>query len=281
MNNISLKQGTVVMLSLDSTMVYVESIGDPNDPEATPIYIAVVALPEQPSGQKDDRVFTPGRVGSKKISPYSQATKEVPVADLSERNQKFLQTYVAWRDEHGANYVDMTEEERAAMTVTKVKPERKPKKEKASDVDKHLRRKCGQCTEQPGHPNHHGDDGHAFVEPPVKQPKEPKAPREPKASKAPREPRERTAKADLRYCLDSTKSLDQAAKQKDKYKDGNRGHKVYTALKTLGSERSVAEVMVKVAELHGATWSRDPELIVSNTLRELMKPEFGSVTVRV
>lgn len=161
---ISLVQGTVAVLSLDGSLVYVE--------QATNGFLAVVALPEQPDTREDERVLTPGRVGSKKISPYAKG-EPVDMTELSVRNREFIGTYETLRTKHGPNFVDRTPEEvakvTAAMAPKPTKEERaaarakekadakaaKPgrvKKEK--EAKPQFLQRCTQCNEQRGHPNH-------------------------------------------------------------------------------------------------------------------------------
>jgi len=171
MKGVSLVPKTVVVLSLDGSLVYVEAI------EQT--HAAVVALPEQLPVQSEhgQRVFTAGRVGAKKISPFSSADKEVPIAELSERNRKFIDQYEKLRDENGPNYVDRTPEEQAAYDLAMAGPQPKAKKARLTDEEKlaakeakkknkgpRFLQKCATCGEQPGHPNH--PDVHPFEAPP-------------------------------------------------------------------------------------------------------------------
>jgi len=160
MKGITLETATVVVLSLDGTLVYVESV--------EPTHASVVALPDQPAERADDRVFKPGCVGSKKISPFSTADKVIPVPDLSERNKLFIGTYEQLRTQHGANHVDRTPEELAAHEAANAGPVVKAKKTRATPEEKEAAKaakkaskggprylqRCVTCGEQPGHPNH-------------------------------------------------------------------------------------------------------------------------------
>lgn len=175
----SLNPGSIVVLALDGSMVYVEDV--------QPTHAAVVCLPEQPASRTDKQgVFTPGKVGVKKISPYSAAEKVIPSGELSQRNLDFLQNYETLRGKNGPNYVDRTPEEQAAWDAAN-KPvdkaaekaavkaakaaakEAKPKKQKGGPS---YLQKCESCGEQPGHPVHGGHDhpngttAHDFVAPP-------------------------------------------------------------------------------------------------------------------
>src|SRR3954471_16672904 len=145
---ITLIPGTVVVLSLDGTMVYIEAV--------CPTHASVVALPEQPKARDDDRVFTPGKVGIKKISPFSSSDKDVAVTDLSARNREFIGTYEKLREQHGAHYIARTPEEEAAMSVRKVTPPARASRgtgKRALKRAANYLRKCATCGEQPGHPN--------------------------------------------------------------------------------------------------------------------------------
>ena len=221
---VSLVQGQVVVLALDGTMVYVEQV--------EPFFIGVVALPEQPASRADERVFTPGRVGTKKISPMASASEIIDVKDLSERNKKFIGEYETLRQKHGNNYIGDDElraaAEAAANAPDKATLKAQAKAERAAakiakktSGPKFLQR-CEECGEQPGHPNHPGQ--HAFKAPPapvvlcaacdkdeaahandalghrfiaetkVKQPRTPKEPKAPKDPASPKPPREKKAK---------------------------------------------------------------------------------------
>lgn len=162
---VTLAQGQVVVLALDGTLVYVEQVEQ--------FFIGVVALPDQPTERADDRVFTPGRVGAKKISPMATADKVVPVEELSDRNKTFIATYEALRAQHGNNYIGddglRAAAEAAANQPDKATVKAQQKAERAatkaakkSSGPKFLQR-CEQCNEQPGHPNHPKD--HEFVAP--------------------------------------------------------------------------------------------------------------------
>jgi len=111
LTGIKLKPDTLCVLSLDGTLVYVE--------EVTAQWIRVIALPDQDETRADEQILVAGRVGGKKISPYAAKDYDVEPAQLSERNQRFLQFFRSWRDEHGPGYVDMTDEQRARITEGK------------------------------------------------------------------------------------------------------------------------------------------------------------------
>lgn len=178
MKGVTLTPGTVGVLALDGTLVYIEAI------EQT--FAGVVALPDQPSERKDERVFTPGRVGMKKISPFSEFEKTVPVGELSQRNRDFIGTFEKLRSVHGPNFVDRTPEEEAAYQAQANPPDKsvaraakkaeREAKKKQKGGPRYLL-KCQTCGEQSGHPNH--PDVHVFVPPvgvDVPEPKAPKAP---------------------------------------------------------------------------------------------------------
>lgn len=173
---VTLVQGQVAILALDGTLVYVEEVAN--------THASVVALPDQPAKTDDGKasVFTPGKVGAKKISPFSQAEKVIDVADLSDRNKNFIGTYEQLRKEHGANYIgddalraaaeaaanSPTKEQQKALDRESKKADREARKaekaaKKTAGGPRYLQR-CAQCGEQSGHPNHPGD--HEFVAPP-------------------------------------------------------------------------------------------------------------------
>lgn len=173
---VTLVQGQVAVLALDGTLVYIEEVAN--------THASVVALPDQPVKSEEGKtsVFTPGKVGAKKISPFSQAEKVIDVADLSDRNKNFIGTYEPLRAQHGSNYIGDDELRAAAEAAANA-----PTKEQQKSLDKESRKassdarkaekaakktaagprflqRCTQCGEQSGHPNHPGD--HEFVTPP-------------------------------------------------------------------------------------------------------------------
>lgn len=166
---VTLNQGSVVVLKLDGSLVYIEAV------EAT--YVAAVALPEQPAGRADERVFKPGCVGAKKISPFAEGDVQL-IADLSERNRNFINTYLDLRKQHGPTYVDRTPEELAAHEAANAPKPAKPSKEErkaakeASKTGKGPRylQRCAACGEQQGHPKHPGDHEFVAPAPPVVEP---------------------------------------------------------------------------------------------------------------
>lgn len=292
--------GQVAVLAIDNTMVYVEQV--------TPTFAAVVALPEQPATRTDDRVFTPGKVGAKKISPYSlpdenfpdSADGIVPVTQLSQRNRDFIGTYEKLREVNGPNFVDQTEEEKA-VTVKKVKPPkvdreaRKAERVAARDAKKAERAAarapvvCQGCEAQ----YFRTDTGIHFagadetspmwgicatllarVAPRLKQPRV----KDPKVARAPKASGNKTA---LRFKLVND-NLAAASAAKDKFKANNRGHRVYQAFKVAlgeyGDVVTVAQVIAAATKLHGADWSNDPEGVCYNALNDLSKDTLGNVT---
>jgi hypothetical protein len=164
---VTLVQGQVVVLKLDGSLVYIEAV------EA--MYVAAVALPEQPADRADERVFKPGCVGAKKISPFAEGDV-VLVSNLSERNKKFIGEYEGLRKQHGPTYVDRTPEEQAAFEAANApkppkadKAAKKAEREAAKAAKKAVKgprflQRCVQCGEQQGHPKHPSD--HEFVAPP-------------------------------------------------------------------------------------------------------------------
>jgi hypothetical protein len=167
LKGITLQQGQVVTLDIDGTLVHVE--------EVAATYIAVVALPEQPTDRDASPVFTPGKVGSRKISPYVRPRKVFTLEELSERNQKFIGMYPELREKNGNTYIDRTDAELAAVTAAAAAPptksearaakkaERQAAKEakrakgdksSAKKVTPRYLQKCQTCSQQPGHPDH-------------------------------------------------------------------------------------------------------------------------------
>lgn len=258
---ITLEVGTIVVLSLDGTLVYVEDV--------QPTFAAVIALPEQPTERADDRVFTPGKVGPKKISPFSQSDKQVKVTDLSPRNREFIGTYEQLRKQHGPHYVQRTPEEEA-MSVKKITPTRaegtgkRAQKRKAS----RLHQRCATCGEQPGHPNH--PKQHDFVPPTDAPTDEAPAPaREPRRPKA--------APSAARYTLVSHDlSAARSQPRGDKFNEGNRSHRVVLALGALPDKTGTVDDVVAKMCSDGKTPPANPQKIVRRTLNQLRKPAFGS-----
>lgn len=274
MKGVSLEQATVVVLELDGTLVYVETM------ETT--YAGVVALPDQPTERTDERVFTPGRVGMKKISPFSSAAKVIPMADLSERNKTFIATFEKLRAEHGNNYVDRTPEEAAAEAAKLAGPVKKAKRtpeekaaakaaKKAKTGPRFLQR-CVTCGEQPGHPSHGDADGQhpcdlpaapaplcAACDEPESDPVHAKEKADgghkfiagkkfPRADKPAREPKEKPVRAakppktkpaaldlDRKFTwAGDDKSRAMLAAMNPKYKDGNSGAAIIDLIKATG-----------------------------------------------
>lgn len=169
MKGVTLQAGQVVDLSLDGTRVYIE--------EVAPTHLTVVPLPEQPPDRANERVFMPGRVGGRKISPMAEGT--VIAGPHSARNQNFIDTYKALRDQFGQNYIGDDELRKDAEVAANLpdkatikanaKAARQEAKEarKASKGGPRFLQRCVTCNEQPGHPSHGTNDGqHEFVAPP-------------------------------------------------------------------------------------------------------------------
>jgi len=247
---ISLEPGTIVVLELDGTLVYVEDV--------QPTYAAVVALPDQPAGRALNHVFTPGKVGAKKISPYSSIDKAVPVADLSDRNREFVGTFETLRNQHGPHFVVRNPEDQ--VTVTKAQPVKS--REKLSDSDRQNRRKerrakkraskCAQCGQQSGHPNHPND--HAFIAP------------SDEAAPAPRARKSRSAEP--RFRIVST-DLTKARTASDKFADGNRFHRVFRALSSLGEGAFSVDDITAALVKDGGKMPANPDKVTRRALSQL------------
>jgi hypothetical protein len=260
---ITLVRGTIVVLDLDGTLVYVEDV--------QPTGARVVALPEQPADRKENAVFTPGRVGSKVISPYSGAARTLEVKDLTERNKEFIGTFEKLRTQHGPNYVARTPEEEAAMSVTKAKQadagkvHRAPRGAKKSPEERKNRRAakraakvpCEKCGLLPIHASHQRG-GDCEYQAPVKKGRARSAsadePDEPKTGKTYR-----------------VKNTDIAALQaeNDKFAQGNRFYRVFLALKNLPeSTGTLAQVIGAVAQDAGKPMT-NPEKVARRALKAL------------
>lgn len=260
---ITLVRGTIVVLDLDTTLVYIEDV--------QPTGARVVVLPEQPAERKDNAGFTPGRVGGRVISPYSSAAREVKVVDLSERNRDFVGTFEKLRAIHGPNYVARTAEEEAAMTVTKAKASDAPKVHKAgrsggkTPEEKTARRAkkraakipCAKCGKLPIHADHHG--GSCEYEAPAKT-----------ARSAARAARTAEPKSGNTYKLVST-DITALQADNDKFAQGNRFYRVFLALKNLPqSTGTLAQVMGAVALDSGKPMT-NPEKVARRALTGLCK----------
>jgi hypothetical protein len=253
-----------VVLDLDGTLVYVEDV--------QPTGARVVALPEQLPERKENAVFTPGRVGSKVISPYSSAARTVPVADLSTRNRDFIGTFEKLRAQHGPNYVARTPEEEAAMAVTKAKASdaaaaprvhkggRGAKKTPEERQQRRAQRKaakvpCIKCGNVPIHANHHG--GGCDYEAPAKKERSAKATKT--AGGAATNPTFQVVDPDI------TK----LQAENDKFAQGNRFYRVFLALKNLPeSTGSLANVMGAICVDAGKPMT-NPEKVCRRALKAL------------
>lgn len=283
MKGVTLEPGTIVTLALDGTLVFVEVI--------EPTYAGVVALPEQPAERSDERIFRPGHVGMKKISPFSQYSKAFDLDELSPRNQNFVAGFTQLREEHGTSYVDRTAEERAAMATKDAaanaprksraerRAERPPREKKVKAGPRYLQR-CTQCNEQPGHPNHPKD--HEFIPPTAESiaaavlagGASTKAPRTPRAAK---EPAGITS-----YTLTPGYSLDVARAQPrgDKFNEGNRFCRVVKALESLPNMTGTLEDVVDALGRDGGKAMKNPPKVARRALNLLTSEAFGSVITR-
>lgn len=278
----ALTPGTVVELALDGTVVYVESVSS--------TYAAVVALPDQSqsqAGRSDDRVFTPGKVGAKKLSPFAGVNREIAVPDLTERNRGFIGSYETLRKQHGDAYVDMTEEERAAMSVKKIKPDkearkaereaqraqRKAEKQAARNAKKNAPRmlqRCQVCNEQPGHPSHPGD--HEFVPPTDAPAKAPKAPREPRAPRAGKS----DLPADPFRWVGTVDQLNVLAAVNPKYKPNNSGAAIIEIIRAKLKDGATLEHVKEQLAAH-PKWHDVPEERIKVALGQLLAAKLVEV----
>jgi hypothetical protein len=272
---VTLDPGTIVVLALDGTLVYVEDV--------QPAFAAVVALPDQPPGDASKRVFTPGRVGAKKISPYSAAKHVVKVTELSERNKDFLGNYETWRGKHGVNYIHRTPEELAAMSVTKAEPAPKGKRaqrraaERAAEAagtplpTKRYKQRCTQCGEQPGHPNH--PDDHEFVAPdPVVT--------SPLHERAARKSRTPSSGGNTYTVVSVDLTMARSTERGDKFNEGNRSFRVFEALRKLPRSTGTLEEVMRAVLTDGGKPLTNPQKVVRRTLNQLATAPFGAVVSR-
>ncbi len=261
---ITLVRGTIVVLSLDGTLVYVEDV--------QPTGARVVALPEQLAERKENAVFTPGRVGSKVISPYSSADREIKPTDLSERNREFVGTFEKLRAQHGPNFVARTPEEEAAMAVTKAKASdaasaprvhkggRGAKKTPEERQQRRAQRKaakvpCVKCGMVPIHANHHG--GGCEYEAPEKKVRAAKASKS--AGGGSSNPTFQVVDADI--------SKLQA--DNDKFAQGNRFYRVFLALKNLPESKGTLANVIAAVALDAGKPMTNPEKVARRALKAL------------
>lgn len=256
---ITLESGQIAVLSLDGTLVYVE--------EVQPTYAAVVAFPEQPGA--GERVLMPGRVGARKISPYSRPDRIVPREELSERNKTFLETYGALRAAHGPNYVQRTPEEEAKMAVIKAGPKpRVPRSEAPVPIDKSERRKarreqkrvCVKCGKMKR--DHAGTNTCDFEGKPTREEKA----AGPKVVK----------NSDPIYRVIST-DLTKAQAASDKFAEGNRFWRVFRALNSLDDQKGTLRDVIAKLALDGGRVMTDMEKVSRRALKQLL--DAGNVVL--
>ena len=258
MPGVTLIKDTFVVLSVDGTLVYVEDI--------QPHYAAVVALPDQPLTRQESPVFIPGRVGAKKISPYSGFETCVELAALSHVNQQFMAEFLDMRRQHGVNYVH------GAPTVTQSRSLSSSDKQKRRRNKRELRRlqKCATCGQQPGHIHHPSD--HEFVPP---------APR-------PEPGEKRTAKGAKRARLDHSATyhvvstdLTKAQEVSPRFNPGNRFYRVFAALNKLPDSKGTHAEIVKALLDDGGRAVASPEKVAKRALKLLTSDACGAVVKTV
>jgi hypothetical protein len=259
---VTLEAGSVVVLSIDGTLVFVESI--------EPTFAGVVALPEQPAGRSDERIFTPGRVGQKKISPYSSADQVIALKDLSDRNREFIANLKTLRTQHGPHYIERTPEESAAAAPDAKAARRAARAVRSIKAGPKYLQRCKQCNQQQGHPNHPGD--HAFVPPDVEE--APAAAPTKRAAKAPA--------GEAIYTLAASYSLDVARAQPrgEKFNDGNRSFRVVKALERLPNRTGTIGEVIAALVTDGGKPMANPLKAARRALNQLVTPAFGAIVTR-
>lgn len=191
-----LQVGSVYKLVQTGTVVFVEALSQ--------TAARVVALPEQPSDRdQNDRVFCPGAVRGKAVSPHLECER---IDVITERNQAFIDNFRVLRASRGIDHVDRTPEEIAAAEAV-AQAAAAPKRSKHigktdTDEPRPERRKRGD-----------------------------KTPKEPKLSK-------REQRDGLYYQLDPTKTLPDKALWKEK----NRGWLVVESMKVHSCKATIVEV---------------------------------------
>lgn len=251
MKGCALQVDTIVVLMLDGTLVYVEDVQK--------TFAAVVALPEQPPERDaESRVLIPGRVGPKKISPYSQPSDVIDAMDLSQRNKDFVCTFKTLRETHGPNFIDATPEEAARMSVRKAGPTHAPRmkldpadKQARRDARRAAKKKCATCGEKPA--AHGSGTDHPFT------------------AKAGRVAREKTpgrvGKSSKYKVISPDLTAAQAAS--DKFKSGNRFFRVFAALQSLPESTGSFEDIVSAVERDGARAMTDAVKVARRALKQL------------
>lgn len=255
---ITLERGTIAVLSLDGTMVYVEDI--------QPTYAAVVALPEQVGTA--ERVLMPGRVGPRKISPYSRPDRIITKAELSERNAIFVDTFLDLRAAHGPNFVQRTPEEEAKMAVIKAGPKpRIPRGEAPQPIDKSERRKarreqkqlCTACGKMKR--DHAGTNTCEFVGKPAR------AEKPAKGAKVIGDPKYRVISSDLTKAREGS----------DKFNEGNRFFRVFRALNGLPEHTGTLRDIIAALALDGGRAMTDMEKTSRRAVKQLL--DAGNVAL--
>lgn len=274
MRGVSLEVGQVVELSIDGTIVFVEDV------QRT--FAGVVALPEQPDTRTDSIVFTAGRVGLKKISPFSSASAVIDAENLSEVNNRFIAEYRELREKHGPNHIVWSDKEKSKMSVRKAGPapkvrlsraERKaaqsPEAKQARREERRaLKKKCAQC-DQP-RSKHDATTDHEFV---------------PKAGRAPRgesKRAQRAASKSSKYVV-AHSDLTKAQAQSDKFKPGNRFYRVFRALEALCARDASGATLEQVCDAVDADGGRamtDTAKVVRRALKQLTSAACGEAVQR-
>lgn len=260
---ITLVRGSIVVLDLDGTLVYVEDV--------QPTGARVVALPDQLPTRKEGAIFTPGRVGSKVISPYSSASRVVDVSELTARNADFIGTFEQLRAKHGPNFVQRTPEEEAAMSVIKAKQADAPKVHKGgrgakkTPEERRARRAqrkagktpCVKCGLLPVHANHNG--GSCEYEAPA-------AP----AGRAPREPKDSSEPKTGRTFKLTSNDLAALQAENDKFAVGNRFFRVFKALESLPDSTGTLAQVIGAVLLDNGKPMTNPEKVARRALKAMV-----------
>lgn len=270
---ITLQQGTVVVLTFDGTLVYIEDL--------EPMWAAVLALPEQPDTRTASNVFIPGAVRGKKISPYASFDKVVPLDDLSDKNREFITHYAAWRQDRGANFVFGKVE---AVPVKKVKPAdvddptgaSKPKrgaglsrKEKRALARATNCATCGKQKADPVHDSRIADKyDHDFASAaPTKEATMPTGRGKPARPS-------NGARVFTLVSADLTTAKTQP--KGERYDDGNRFHRVVMVLAALPDKSGTVEDIIAALLSDGGKIPANPEKVVKRCLAQLVQPAFGA-----
>lgn len=264
-----LSSGEVIVL--DGTLVFVEDV--------QPTFAAVVALPEQSAnaGGVVYQVFTPGRVGAKKVSPFCTPEAVISPDALSATNREFIDNYRDLRKQHGAGHVvpGAHAPREAALTVRKAGPRQRSASPEDRDARRAARRagkkKCAVC----GLPaKDHPDTSHEFTARTRRA-----APASGLNQVDGAHPASRRVTKSEKFRVVSN-DLSKAQAHSDKFKKGNRFYRVFAALQALPDSTGTFEEVCAAVERDGAREMTNVVKVVKRALKQLASDACGKVVAR-